>query len=273
MMSQQQLMRKARTNMILGLIAVTLAANAIILLSPSDEAKNFFGNVLRPIAAAVAAGLAIIVVLKQGVSGIFGRSYLALAAGLVLYFIAEIIWGYYSIALGIEVPFPSLADAFWLAAYAPFGYGLFKLAKLYAGKKKKTRPLVIISAIVASFSLFYIYELVTVSDATSTDGLVALAIGIAYPILDAILIVPAVLALLSSGKGYLTSIPWIFISWVLTAIADTIFGFTAIMGYAGELSIWNLFYNAAYLTMAAGLLWHLRHMIFDQRKMAATNKE
>jgi hypothetical protein len=273
MMNQQQLIRKARTSMIIGLIAVTLATNAIILLSTDPDAKNFYGNVLRPLTAAVATGLAIIVVQKQKISGIFGRSYLGLAVGLVLYFIAEIIWGYYSIGLGIEVPFPSLADAFWLAAYAPFGYGLFKLASLYAGKKKnRTRPTIIISALVASFSLFYIYELVLVSDATSSDGLLALGIGIAYPILDAILIVPAVLALLSSGKGYLTSVPWIFISWVFTAIADTIFGFTAIMGYAGELSIWNLFYNAAYLTMAAGLLWHLRHMIFDQSKMATISK-
>jgi len=149
---------------------------------------------------------------------------------------------------------------------------LFKLARLYAGRKNRKRPTLIISALVASFSLFYIYELVTVSDASSPDGLLALAIGIAYPILDAILIVPAVLALLSSGKGYLTSVPWIFISWVFTAIADTIFGFTAIMGYAGELSIWNLFYNAAYLTMAAGLLWHFRHMIFDETKMSTISK-
>jgi hypothetical protein len=255
--------------MILGLVAVTLATNAIILLSSDAEAKNFYGNVSVPVTAAVATGLAIIVVQRQKISGVFGRSYLGLAAGLVLYFIAEIIWGYYSIGLGVEVPFPSPADVFWLAAYVPFGYGLLKLANLYAGRSNRTRSAVIISVIVASFSLFYIYELVLVSDLSSPDGRAELAIGIAYPILDAILIVPAVMAVLSSGKGYLTSVPWIFISWIFTAIADTIFGFTAVMGIAGELSIWNVFYNAAYLTMAAGLLWHLRHMIPNQSKMVS----
>ena len=268
MMNQQQVIRKARLSMIGCLIAVTLAVNAIILLSSESEAKNFYGNVLRPITAAIATAFAVIVVQKQKISGSFGKSYFGLAVGSTLYFIAEVIWGYYSIGLGIEVPFPSLADGFWLAAYAPFGYGLFKLSGLYTGRKKRTRPTIIIGALVAVFSSFYIYELVLVSDLSTQDGLVALAIGIAYPVLDAILIIPAVLALLSSGKGYLTAVPWIFISWVLTAIADTIFGFTAIMGDAGELSIWNLFYNAAYLTMAAGLFWHLKYMIFKPRKIA-----
>jgi hypothetical protein len=271
MMNPQTSIRNARVKMIIGLVVATIAVNSIIILSPNAADKNFLGNILRPLTASIATSLAVIVVRKQGTRGIFGRAYSALAAGLVLYFIAEIIWAYYSIGLGVEVPFPSPADAFWLAAYAPFGYGLFRLANLHSKHKNRKRQLVVVAGIAAALSGFYIYELIAVSEISTFDDMAGLAIGIAYPILDAILIVPALLAVIRAGRGYLTSIPWIFISWVFTVIADTIFGFTAVMSIAGDLSIWNLFYNAAYLSMAAGLLWHLRYMIYDPTRMKTSN--
>jgi len=100
---------------------------------------------------------------------------------------------------------------------------------------------------------------------------IPLAISITYPILDGILLVPALLVIVSSGKGYLTSIPWIFVSWIFTAIADSIFGFTAVTSIAGDISVWNLFYNAAYLSMATGLFWHNRYMIFDSKRVNAAH--
>ena len=261
--------KSARIKLVIGFIAATMAFNSLILFAPNTESQNYFGNLLRPISAAVALSLAIIVVSRQKVSGIFGRSYLFLACGLGLYFIAEILWGYYSIGLGIEVPFPSLADAFWLAAYAPFGYGLFSLSRLYSKQgKSRMKAAAIMSLSVAAFASYYVLQLISVSDLTDP---LPLAISITYPILDAILLVPALLVILSSGKGYLTSVPWIFVSWVFTTIADGIFGFTAVTSIAGDLSIWNLFYNAAYLSMAAGLFWHYRYMIFDPKRVAAHN--
>ena len=261
--------KNAQIKLIVGFVVATLAVNSIILLAPDIEMQNYFGNILRPLVAAVASGLALIVVYRQKVSGIFGRSYAFLAGGLVLYLVAEILWGYYSIGLGIEVPFPSLADAFWLAAYGPFGYGLFSLSRLYTKHgKSKMKALAVMSLSVAAFSSYYVLQLISVSDLTDP---IPLAISITYPILDGILLVPALLVIISSGKGYLTSIPWIFVSWIFTAIADSIFGFTAVTSVAGDVSVWNLFYNAAYLSMATGLFWHNRYMIFDSKRVNAAH--
>src|SRR5438093_8396175 len=163
--------KKARRNLIVGFIAVTLAVNSIILFSGDIQSQNYLGNILRPIVAAIATGLALTVVYRQKLKGIFGRSYAFLAGGLVLYFIAEILWGYYSIGLGIEVPFPSLADAFWLAAYAPFGYGLFSLSRLFSMHgRNKMKALVVASLSVAAFSSYYILQLISVSDLTGPEA-------------------------------------------------------------------------------------------------------
>ena len=128
------------------------------------------------------------------------------------------------------------------------------------------KALAVMSLFVAAFSSYYVLQLISVADLTDPEAVTPLAISISYPILDGILLVPALLVIISSGKGYLTSVPWIFVSWVFTTIADGIFGFTAVTSIAGDLSIWNLFYNAAYLSMAAGLFWHNRYMIFDAKR-------
>ena len=267
MMQPQVTIKKAQLHLVFAIVGITLAVNALILLSPDSAGKNFFGNLLRPILAAGAMGLAVTAVIRQTTKGKFGRAFFALALGLVSYFIAEVIWGYYSIGLGVEVPFPSLADGFWLAAYAPFGYGLFSLSKLYSRKGNK-KYLVLFSVIAGALCAYYVQALVVSSEPITPDNELGLAITIAYPILDAILIVPALMAVISSGKGYLTAVPWIFISWIFTVIADAIFGFTAMMNIAGIDSTWNLFYNAAYITIGAGMFWHNRYMIFDSKRFA-----
>ena len=47
-----------------------------------------------------------------------------LTLGLVFWFIANIIWGYYEIVLDIVSPVPSLADLFLLSAY---GFLIYRL--------------------------------------------------------------------------------------------------------------------------------------------------
>ena len=118
---------------------------------------------------------------------------------------------------------------------------------------------------VAAFSSYYVMQLVSVSDLSAPDAGIALVIGIAYPVMDAILLIPALFAIISAGRGYLTSIPWIFVSWLFTALADSIFGFTAVTSMAADVTIWNMYYVAAYLSMAAGMLWHNKYMIFDSK--------
>jgi hypothetical protein len=259
--------KKERRLVAFALVASVIAADSIIMLSSTAEEKNFAGNILRPLTAVIAVAFSLKVVYRQRLDGLFGRAYAGLAIGLVLWFAAEITWAYYSLIVQIEVPFPSLADAFWLAGYGPFGYHLFTTARLHRAFSKGSKWTIVITAAVTIVSALYIFQLVLQSEVSKLDSVLPLAISITYPIADAILIIPAVLSISNSGRGELTAVPWIFISWIFTAIADALFGYTAVSNIAGEISIWNLFYNAAYLFMAAGLYWHNKFFLIDECKM------
>nr|WP_294804974.1 hypothetical protein [uncultured Nitrososphaera sp.] len=78
---------------------------------------------------------------------------------------------------------------------------------------------------------------------------------------------PAILIVLNSGKGYLTSIPWIFIGWIALGVADTLLGIAQVQNFDGDLFLINAFYVIAYLAMAAGLWWYNRFFIFDKARL------
>ena len=242
-----------------------MAVNSIVLFAPDVKSRNYYGDILGPITASIAVAYGLIIVRRQGFSGLFGRAYAALALGLALWLIAEGLWAYYTIGLQIEVPFPSLADVFWLAGYVPLGYHLLVMAKFYGRIKK--RNLIMVCVATAIFAAAYINDIVEPSLLLDNDELLPLAISVAYPLLDAVLIIPVVLVLLTPTRGKLTSIPWIFVSWLLTASADAIFGHTVVSNLAAEITIWNLLYNAAYICMASGLYWYNRYFIFDEKKL------
>ncbi len=259
--------KRQRRNLVLGLIAAIVVIDAAVLFTTGSEMETFVSDISRIGTISAAAMVSLIVVGRQKVSGLFGRAYVSLAAALILWVAAESIWGYYELGLGVETPFPSIADAFWLAAYGPLGYHLFTTGKFF-GKGVKKSAIIIVSLAAAMFLAFYVQAIIGVSDLEGPEALAGVAISIAYPVLDAILIVPAVLMVTNAGKGQLTSIPWIFVGWILLVIADSLLGITAVTNFTGELFHITMMYNAAYLCFAAGLVWYNRQFIPDEKKLA-----
>jgi hypothetical protein len=259
--------KRARKSLLFGLIAAIAVIDGAVFFTAGSDMETVFSDISRICTVGAAAALSVVVVGRQKLSGLFGRAYAALAAGLILWVIAETIWGYYELGLQVETPFPSLADAFWLSAYGPIGYHLFSTAKFF-GKGVKKSTVILVGVAAAMFLAFYVQEIVNVSELEGAEALTAFAISVAYPVFDAILIVPAVLMITNAGKGQLTSIPWIFVAMILLIIADSLLGLTQVTNFTGALFHITMIYNASYLCFMAGLLWYNKQFIFDEKKMA-----
>ena len=263
-------MPKERRKYVFGLIIAIAAVNGFVTFIMGAENNFAYFDFLRIGTIASATVLSFAVFKKQGSGGLFGRAYTGLAVGLAMWLIAESIWGYYEVVLGVESPFPSIADAFWLGAYGGLLYYVFSLYKFF-GKGVRRYQLVGVIGVIGIFAFFYLQSLISVSlppeGESLNDYILPIAISVAYPVLDVILLVPAVLVVLNSGKGQLTSIPWAFVSFILTAIADILLGYSAVTGFQNDVTIITMTYNGAYLCMAAGLLWYLQFFISGRKQV------
>lgn len=259
-----------RRKFVIGLVIAIVAVNGIVALVMDSESNYMYYDLLRVATIASATGLSALVFLRQGSRGLFGRAYTGLLVGLAMWLVAESTWGYYEVVLAVESPFPSIADVFWLGAYAGLLYHVSSMYKFF-GKGVKTYQKLGVVGIIAVFAFFYLQSLISVSlppeGEEIGDYVIPLAISVAYPVLDVILLVPAILIVLNAGKGHLTAIPWTFVSFILTAIADILLGYSAVTGFQNDVTIITMTYNAAYLCMTVGLLWYLRFFISEKKRV------
>lgn len=241
-----------------GIVYVLIYDEKMALIAFSDLSINA--------AAAAALVLAVTIVKRQSLGGLHGRTYAAFAIGLALWFTAEIVQTYYEIGVEDEVPFPSIADGFWLAGYAPFGYHLLVTYRFF-GKSAKPHSFVIIAATAAA--IFGLSVPITiVSSATTNDDLLGLIVNTTYPTLDAVLIVPAIMMFSILRKGRIASVPWVLLSAsvMIIAVADSAFGFLAAKYPDSEIWGFSIFYFTGYLCMAGALHCHNRFFIFSKAR-------
>jgi hypothetical protein len=258
--------RRHRKNLILALIAAIVIIDSAVLLSAGSDIEFFISDLSRIGTIGAAVVLSLVVVRRQGVGGFFGKAYVMLAAGLILWMVAESIWGYYELVIGEETPFPSIADAFWLSAYGPIGYHIFSTSKFFGSGVKK--PIVVaVSAAAIVFSYFYLQAVIDISTLEGPDALLGVVISILYPVFDAIVLIPVILIITNAGRGQLTSIPWIFVSMLLLVVADSLLGLTAVVDFAGQTFHITMIYNAAYLGFMAGLLWYNKQFLLNEKRL------
>lgn len=241
-----------------GITALAIFEDKTALLVFSDYSINA--------AAGAALVLSIAIVYRQKLGGLHGKTYAAFAVGLALWFAAEVIQTYYEIGTEDEVPYPSLADALWLAGYGPFGYHLFATYRFF---NKSARPHSLVIVVATTAAIFGLFVPITVlSSSLFSDGLLELIVNVMYPSLDAALIVPAIMTFSILRKGRLTVIPWVLLSAsiLIIAAADSAFGYIAATDPDSEIWGFGVFYVAGYLCMAGALYCHNRFLIFSKAK-------
>ncbi|MDQ3976426.1 MAG: hypothetical protein M3264_07865, partial [Thermoproteota archaeon] len=170
---------------------------------------------------AIASSLAIIAVLRHGVHGLHGKSYLFLMLGLISWFSAELTLLYYYYALHIEEQrLVSLADGFWFTGYVFLALHLFTVLRSIRSTIKLG---IVVLASIATV-LFVVYNILNLlsSEFLVDVDFAAFVVTIAYPILDLLLIIPSAIILVSLRRDYQHSIPWFLssLSLLVNAIAD-----------------------------------------------------
>ena len=275
--SHFEVLLASRKKMFLGLVGAALVCSGLTFFAPINGDRSFYANILAVVASGSAFALSLQVVHRQKLKGLFPKMYASLALALGLWCAAETIWAYYELGLGIETPFPSVADAFWLAGYIPFTYFLIGILKHFLGvSRSMILPVIFASSLGFVLLGHILLQLHQSSDFSSQDGMVLYAIGSAYPIADMVLLIPAAAIFIQLRKGKLTFTPWAFIVIAIFAfiVADIGFAYSTLSDETGDMNwVWNPLYNIGYFAIAISLLWHKQFFTVDEKKLLKTWQE
>mgnify|MGYP002065427809 FL=1 len=152
------------------------------------------------------------------------KSLLFLVVSFISWFMAELTWNLFKHVLGID-PYPSIADFFYVAAPIFMCVSLIVFLQPLQNKIKKTH--VIFASLISILILIPI--LIVTFEANSKVTVLEIVIAMIYPIVDAVLLVPAIIAILVSIK-IKKNLFWIMIliGIIIFIIGDDLFLFLVI---------------------------------------------
>lgn len=161
--------------------------------------------------------------------------------------------------MGVEAPYPSIADVFWLAGYIPFFMALYLYVKLFGSAlTKKT----LAASMAATTILTVIVTCVLLTPVLGVEeDLAALVADFVYPLFDLALFSVAHLGLIIFWKGKLGK-PWLFINAAIAmdVCADILFSYATANGtyYCGHML--ELLYHFGYLFFTLAFYTHTKEL-------------
>ena len=243
--------------LLLGLIVSATAANSMIFFAGA-ETRVMYSELIIIASASIAAFLGILLAYRQILHNrSHSKAYICLAIGLVLWLCADIIWASYELVFHVAAPIPSLSDILWLAGYPFFAYNLIATYRLFHNRFNNNG--VLLASIIGNviFVAYLMSLTIGLSDFSSQGSVSMFAVLIAYPIMNALLTIPALSILIGLWKERPWSIPWTFksLSLFCIVITDSWFAFIILSGLYEQVWLSSMFFGAEYLIMASGLLW------------------
>jgi len=214
-------------------LALTSVTILYILLQSSPGALYILSNTAGPAFSLVPLLLVLYALTKQNLS--FIKSARWLAFGFLLWSLGEVTYSFYALVLGVAIPFPSIADFFWLAGYplVLVGMAVFLLQFRFAITRRSLSIALGVST--AATGLIAVFLVIPVTSISS--DLMSNIIGLAYPIMDiALLYAPIVGMLLFRGGKLSQGWYWLALGAILFGFADILFSYLTAIGtyYSGH---------------------------------------
>jgi hypothetical protein len=229
--------------------------------------QGFYADFMNPFSNAISPLIACLTVISSAVAlrkyepkmNRFSLVWICLTVGMMLWFLGELSWGIYAFALNVEIPYPSIADIFWLSGYIPFFIALLVYGRLFASAlSRKTISIIAMAIIILSVlvSVALIIPIIGVEEDPTT-----FIIDLAYPMLDLALLSTALVGLAVFQKGTLGKSWLLIILGILSnAAGDMIFSYTTAQGtyYNGHPS--DMLFVYGYLLFMLAFYVHTKEL-------------
>ncbi len=164
-----------------------------------------------------------------------GKAVILLSLGMITWGIGIAIWLYYNLILGVDVPYPSWADASFIVSWPLWGIGAAFLsiasgAKFGIRKTAGRIMLFVVPILVIAFSYYFLVTIARQGIVSSYEGSLKTFFDLAYPIGDIVILTIALLIFGLSykyfGGVYKKAIYFILLAFVVNYFADFTFSYT-----------------------------------------------
>lgn len=169
---------------------------------------------------------------KLGDRGGISTAILATGISNVFFFLGSIVWAYYNFVLNVEIPYPSIADVFYVLMPIALAVAIGSLLQIYRSSTKTSTWL--ISSIIFVLFGYLIFSTVGAPEISSELSFWNNFFNFAYAISDSLYVGAGIaLLVIAGGKAYKGIFVWVLGMLLITA-ADFLFTYRDALG-----TLWN----------------------------------
>lgn len=229
------------------------------------DSMTLITNLLAPLMAGSAVVSALFALKRywDSLRSRLSRIWLGFTLGMTFWFIGETTWAFYVLGLNVEIPYPSIADAFWLIGYIPLLIAIDSYVRLF--RPALFKKMYAISAAVVSVVGIVLFAVLAPSIIAAENDVVTLSISLAYPALDIILFSEAILGLLiftvTRLKGKVGG-AWLLINAgiIMNVIGDMLFSYATSQDTYFSGHPLDLFFYWGYILFALAFYTHMKEL-------------
>jgi hypothetical protein len=192
------------------------------------------------------------------------RRFWSILLFIITSFVGEIIYVYQQFFLGISIPYPSIADIFYLSANIFLSFHLYStLIALKKVKNLKIKPITLIGLAISIIPLLYFaINIIYNFESNTISDIILFLTDFLYYILDVLLFAPSFI-ILSNLKNNSFMFHWVSITLGIAILVIGDLGYTYSVQISDELIvktawIWNILYAISYLFFIAALFWYVK---------------
>lgn len=258
-------MRSLRTVYWVGLLVGLFLGLVYLFQAYYADSMTLITNVLAPLMAGLAV-ISAVFALKRYWDNLWSklsRIWLCFTFGMLLWFLGETTWAIYALIFNVEIPYPSIADAFWLIGYLPLLIAIDLYIRLF--RAALSRKLYFIGVAVVSAVSIALFSILAPPMIAAEKNVLTLSVSLAYPVLDLILLAEAILGLLiftvTRLKGQMGG-AWLFINAgiFINVIGDMLFGYATSQETYFDGHPLDLFFYWGYILFALAFYTHMKEL-------------
>jgi hypothetical protein len=194
---------------------------------------------------------------------------------LICWLIGELIYVYHQSFLGIAVPYPSVADVFYLSATVFLSFYLYSIL-LFKKNIRKTKSFLYLGLVASAFPVYLLVDSLYYYEEYYPNSVLEFVVNASYYISDAVVIFPCIPIILYSPKNDPFIFHWlsIVISVFILVAADL--GYTFMASINEELLqnfewFWSFIFSIGYILLTVSILWFSKlKQILEYKRFSET---
>lgn len=216
-----------RRALIIWLAVIFLAAASwdawLWTFTENDTIWNFLYNIVYGLLYFFAAAICFYGYKRLGSKGRLAHACRLWGYGMLVWGLGLVVWTYYNLGAGQEVPYPSLADVFFVAFYPLLALGIMHLHSF--STQEKSNYFSLANAPVAIIATFVVLVFLRQPELSAELPLLERATNVAYSLGDAFLLSVAFGNLPAIVHGLKKAYWWLIASLFVLTAADILFSY------------------------------------------------